>query len=276
MSIEQLGSSIKFVAFFTSNGLGLAGLGDVTVDVYNPAGSVVVSNGVATALGGGLYTYVLNGAQASSEGEYAAIFKTSSMSADFRHIPHLWSVGRAGLEYLDASINSRLPTASYAAAPSANAVRDAVLGQTDLASYADGSVGDQLEAIKNRTGLYFISPLVTDGYVELQQGDDYTVALGRQIDFSDVRASWPDLTGATVTLTAISSNRNPSRLSVTGSVVNAGTASQKARFEVLSAQTASLATGQEIYDYQVKATVGGSDVTLLCGKLIFLKDLTAS
>jgi hypothetical protein len=104
--IEQVSTSVKFLAFFSASKQGKTGL-TVTVDIYDPSGSQIVTGGSATAVGGGLYSYTLS-TNNSSEGEYAAIFKTTDSTVDAQHIPSLWVLGRAGVENLDAATSSRL------------------------------------------------------------------------------------------------------------------------------------------------------------------------
>jgi flagellar motor switch/type III secretory pathway protein FliN len=119
--LEQVSTSVKFLAFFTAGKTGKTGL-TVTIDIYNPSGTQIVTAGSATALGGGLYAYTLS-TDNSSEGEYAAIFKTSDSTVDAQHIPSLWVLGRAGVENLDAATSTRLPSSSYNAAPSVSDIR---------------------------------------------------------------------------------------------------------------------------------------------------------
>lgn len=116
--IEQLNNSIKFLAFFVASKIGKPTL-TVTIDVYNPAGTLVVNGGSATALGGGLYQYILASGSVTTEGEYLAIFKTSDTTVDQQHIPALWVIGRAGVEDLDTTITSRADSASYTPARAA-------------------------------------------------------------------------------------------------------------------------------------------------------------
>lgn len=108
--IEQIGNAVKFAAFFTASRQGKTGL-TVTVDIYNPAGTLIVTAGAASALGGGIYTYVLASGSVTTEGEYYAVFKTTDTTVDAQHVPALWVVGRAGIEDLDAAISSRNATA---------------------------------------------------------------------------------------------------------------------------------------------------------------------
>ena len=138
--IEQVSNPVKFVAFFTANKTGKTDL-TVTIDIYDPSGSQIVTAVSATAIGGGLYSYVLSTSN-SAEGEYAAIFKTSDSTVDAQHIPSLWVLGRAGVENLDVATSTRLPSSSYTAptVPTAAAIATQVrselsveLGRVDAA-----------------------------------------------------------------------------------------------------------------------------------------------
>jgi hypothetical protein len=120
--LEQVSTSVKFLAFYTASKQGSTGL-TVTVDVYDPAGTKIVDASAATELAGGLYTYTLSSSN-SSAGEYVAIFKTADANVDAQHVPSLWSLGRAGVENLDATISSRLADADYTAPTAAPTVVD--------------------------------------------------------------------------------------------------------------------------------------------------------
>jgi hypothetical protein len=125
--LEQVSTSVKFLAFFTASKTGKTGL-TVTIDIYNPSGTQIVTAGSATALGGGLYSYTLT-SNNSAEGEYAAIFKTADSTVDSQHIPSLWVLGRAGVENLDATTSSRLASSGYTAP--ANSDISAIKSKTD-------------------------------------------------------------------------------------------------------------------------------------------------
>ena len=136
--LEQVSTSVKFVAFYTASKQGKTGL-TVTVDLYNPSGTQIVTGGSATAIGGGLYSYVLS-TNNSTEGEYAAIFKTTDSTVDLQHIPSLWVLGRAGVENLDVLISSR---SSFTAEQNATAVWTAAVN--DLTT--SGSIGERLKNV---------------------------------------------------------------------------------------------------------------------------------
>ena len=132
--LEQTSTSVKFVAFYTASKQGKTGL-TVTVDLYDPSGSQIVTGGSATAIGGGLYAYTLS-TNNSAEGEYAAIFKTSDSTVDSQHIPSLWVLGRAGVENLDASVSSR----STLTAAQVNSEADTALSDVGLTSTITGRI----------------------------------------------------------------------------------------------------------------------------------------
>jgi hypothetical protein len=149
--IEQVSTSVKFLAFFSASKQGKTGL-TVTIDIYNPSGTQIVTAASATAIGGGLYSYTLS-TNNSAEGEYAAIFKTTDATVDAQHIPSLWVLGRAGVENLDAATSSRLAGASYTAptaAPTVTAIRQEIDANST-----------QLSAIKAKTNALPASPAAT-------------------------------------------------------------------------------------------------------------------
>ena len=140
MPLENTGVALTFYAFYVASKQGVTLL-TVTVDVWRVNTSAsptqVVTAGSATAVGGGLYLYQLASASVTVEGEYVAIFKTTSSTPDQQHIPAIWVVSKAGTEYLDASVASRLPTASYTAPSSVTSLQadvTTILGRTDVAT----------------------------------------------------------------------------------------------------------------------------------------------
>jgi hypothetical protein len=140
MPLEQTGVALTFYAFYVATKQGVTGI-TVTVDVWrintSASPTQVVTAGSATEVGGGLYLYQLASASVTVEGEYIAIFKTASTTPDQQHIPAIWVVSKAGTEYLDASVASRLPTASYTAPSSVTSLQadvTTILGRTDVAT----------------------------------------------------------------------------------------------------------------------------------------------
>lgn len=142
--IEQVSTSVRFLAFFTASKQGKTGL-TVTVDLFNPAGTQIVTNASATAIGGGLYSYVLS-TNNSTEGEYAAIFKTTDSTVDAQHIPSLWVLGRAGVENLDASVSTR----STLTAAQVNSEADTALADVGLTTARAGNLDNLDAAVSSR------------------------------------------------------------------------------------------------------------------------------
>ena len=312
--IEQIGNAVKFVAFFVATKVGKPGLADVTVDVFNPAGAQVVTGAAATEIGGGLYAYTLGSGSVTTEGEYAAVFKTADATVDQQHLPALWVVGRAGVEDLDAAVSTR---STLTGAAAADAVWDEALAghvsagtagkklsdasTTDVltnpvpGAYAAGSAGFALGRIGNAE-FTVESPVAADGTLVLVRGDDYLVADGRAISFSS--DDWPDLSDGTyypaVTLTirrrreAFNTGSDPviiARRDVDASRV-AGGGSQTVVFELQSADlvspvgeeegnTADLLPGTATGKYDVQAVLeNGSVVTLATGTVNVTEDQT--
>jgi hypothetical protein len=123
-------------------------------------------------------------------------------------------------------------------------------------AYASGTAGASVGRIG--VGLVTIqSPISVTGDVTIVSGDDYLNADGRALSWSS--GTWPNLTGATVTLTV----RGPSRnvlLTKTGAVPT----SNSVRFDLTKTDTA-LAAGT--YPFVVAAALATSsdEVTLVNG-----------
>ena len=159
--LEQVSTSVKFVAFYTASKTGKTGL-TVTVDLYDPSGSQIVTGGSATAIGGGLYAYTLS-TNNSAEGEYAAIFKTTDSTVDSQHIPSLWVLGRAGVENLDASVSSR----STLTAAQVNTEADTALSDVGLTTTITGRID---QAISTRLAAAdYTAPSAAPTVAEIRQ-----------------------------------------------------------------------------------------------------------
>lgn len=107
---------------------------------------------------------------------------------------------------------------------------------------------------------------------EIVAGDDYAAADGRALEWVKTDGTWPNLTGATVTLLA-HQQRGSASFSATGSIVVPTGAGQKVRVPILAASTAQK---DGLYNYQLLATLAGSGrkVTLALGDLIVLAEVT--
>ena len=174
MPLEQTGVALTFYAFYVATKQGVTGL-TVTVDVWRVNTSAsptqVVTAGSATAVGGGLYLYQLASASVTVEGEYVAIFKTASTTPDQQHIPAIWVVSKAGTEYLDASVASRLPTASYTAPSSVTSLQAAVttiLGRTDVATSTRLATSAYAPSTGSGSSTYVVTIRQPDGLTAIE------------------------------------------------------------------------------------------------------------
>jgi hypothetical protein len=311
MSWEQVGNSVKFFAFFVASKVGKAGLLDVTVDVYNPAGAQIVIDGSAVEVGGGLYSYVLAFGSVTTEGEYTAIFKTADGDVDAQHLPSLWIVGRAGVENLDASIAARTAgLIQRSEPPTVGAVADQVWDELLLGHAGAGSAGATLSTAgaaadpllnvvpgayaagtagyalgKIGTGQVSVVQAVSaDGaMLVLVRGDDYATEVGRSIVFSS--SDWPDLTAATVIRMSV---RRSARVALGGLQDDAllfshddtalsrvvGAAPQSITFDLPASKTARLNPGLRSGKFDVQATIDGKIVTLIAGNVTVVEDQT--
>ena len=174
MPLEQTANALTFYAFYVATKQGVTGL-TVTVDVWrintSASPTQVVTAGSATAVGGGLYLYQLASASVTVEGEYVAIFKTASTTPDQQEIPAIWVVSKAGTEYLDASVASRLPTASYTAPSSVTSLQadvTTILGRTDVATSTRLATSAYAPATGSGSSTYVVTILQPDGLTAIE------------------------------------------------------------------------------------------------------------
>jgi hypothetical protein len=111
--LEQTGNALTFLTFYVESKVGKTGL-TVTCNVRRGT-TLVVSGGSAIELGDGLYYYTLSSSDVTTEELYSVVFKTATTSVDQRDMPALWVVSKAGIENLNAPIDTRLPTLTYTA-----------------------------------------------------------------------------------------------------------------------------------------------------------------
>lgn len=221
--LTKKGVALTFYAFYVASKVGKTGL-TVTVDVYEQTtGTPIVSGGSATEIGGGLYYYTLASGSVDASGAYIAVFKTADSSVDQQHIPALW-VTDTELLNLDAAVSSRLPTASYTAAPSAGTVADAILDDEEVSagvtvrqalaaagsaadpllnvvpgSYANGSAGAALGKVAAISNAALYSPATHSNEFVLAAAIQGALRPVQQIVWLDGEGVALNLTGATIT-----------------------------------------------------------------------------
>lgn len=106
MPLSTTNTALTFEAFFKTGGLRTTGL-TVTVDVINPAGTLIIDNAAATEAGQGLYTYTLASSYVTTAGLYKAIFTTATTTVDEREIIADWTVLGGNIQLLTTSGNAR-------------------------------------------------------------------------------------------------------------------------------------------------------------------------
>ena len=163
--LEQLSTAIRFHCFLTVDKVGQAGL-TVTVDVYDAVDAKVVSNGVVTDVGGGLYAYTLAMGFTAVAGEYRAVFKTTSDDVAQKHIPAIWVVGKpSGLSNL-----LRIGSASVVVVSPIGLTGDVVVIAGDDYLNADGRAIDFTLAASSVTWPDLTSAVVTLRYRKMSGG----------------------------------------------------------------------------------------------------------
>jgi hypothetical protein len=231
---EQVSHAVTLRAHYVASGEGKTGLGDVTCTVYGPDRTKLVNAASATEVGDGLYEYELGAGNTADVGEYSYVFKTSDGTVDQAHLAGQISIGRGGVEYLDAAISSRADATHYTSARAA---------KLDLISG-----GSQIEVV---------SPVATDATVTTYQGDDYYSAESRALSWQD--DDWGDFTGDTVTLVIAGCLDGDLDYTSTAAVGGDGTIT----LELASTVTETLRRGSWRYSYVV--TQGGHDETVVDG-----------
>jgi hypothetical protein len=170
---------------------------------------------------------------------------------------------------MDSSIGAVAAGAITAAAFAANAL-DAVWSATTRTLTSFGTlVADiwnhitrTLTAAAESTSVQLVDP--SSGDITIYAGDDYDAAdAGRVIQWVRGYNTWPDLTGAALTLKMRDAEDETVKFSLTSgaselSVQNAGTATQTIRIDVLTAANTALLTKRgRKYRLGVQAVVGG-------------------
>lgn len=104
--LSQIGDSLTFFCQYTHNGASVPGL-TVTINVYNEAGTEVVTAGVATNIGAsGGYRYTMAAGLDLAAGGFYGEFHTAG-TVDQADLPALWTVGKQWVQDLDLAISTR-------------------------------------------------------------------------------------------------------------------------------------------------------------------------
>lgn len=136
-------ANYKFYAWFVASKVGKAGL-TPTVDIRNSSGTLVVTDGNATELGGGLYTYAY---AATVIDDYAAVFKTVDATVDSQHVPSLVTSQVMKIESMPADVwaSTTRPVGSTISAVAGN---DVIAYAGDTLSFSLTGLGSLADASK--------------------------------------------------------------------------------------------------------------------------------
>jgi len=138
-----------------------------------------------------------------------------------------------------------------------------------VGTFSNTLIQDQIEALLASYGIVAapsvdLVPVAPNGDLSLVAGVDYCTALGNLLVFD--AGDWPNLTGATVSLTLHPNSGGASDLGpIAGTVQSAGAGNQSVQFALTHAQTAGLSAavqsgGHYTHTYTLEATwtVGGN------------------
>lgn len=163
--IEQISNTlIVGVKFYGSTGAGITGLTDITTYVYKltVSGSTITSttimNGVnqATAnmieVGRGLYAFPILAADLGAECVVFYQCETATSTVTNKTEAAAYTVGKAGVENLDATVASRLAAASYTAPPTSAAIADAVMDELTTDHTVPNSLSDLVNSSATLAG----------------------------------------------------------------------------------------------------------------------------
>lgn len=195
MTAFQSGETVIFLAFFTENRVGKAGLTDVTATIHHEttsASTLVVDAAPCTDVGGGFYKYVLTDPP-NTVGVLRVRFVTADTAVDAKELVTATPYAQAWTNRLDVTVGSRA---------------------------VEGSVT-------------VVSPVASGASLTLFAGADYADELANKIQFTISTPT--DYSGATVTLkiggafstTGVITASSPSQITVEFKPTAAETATLK-------------------------------------------------
>jgi hypothetical protein len=281
-----------------------------TVTISKNGGAFASPAGAVTEIANGFYKVAPNATDSNTFGPIALHATAAGCdNADRQE----WSVvaydpqaaTNLGLSLLDAAITTRaaasdLPANFDVLSINASGHVSRVTLTDTLTTYTGntpqtgdsfariGVAGAGLTAITANTSLIIggrilaRSPILDNGqYLILVRGDDYNIASGQALEWTDPRGNWPTLTSATITLTIRAKEDDGSGgdvvLTQAGSVVTATGDDKQVRVEPLYAKTSLLEPGNKEFLFDVQAVLtGGERVTLIKGECTVIEDVTTT
>ena len=210
-----------------------------------PAGASSVAASIISEIGDGWYT---------------AVFASGLSVGDWIYY-HTYDTDNDWYERIHVIPAAADPAAIATAVAAVQTTVDGVAAMTDVATSTRAIAGAVISSS---------SPVTSQGSIEIVQGDAYQSADNRALSFSLTSA--PDLTGATVTLVI---SWGVDSVSVTGTVANAGAATQTVTAQLTSVQTALMPIIGTTY--QLRATLANTNVvTLKRGRVLVVPPVPAN
>jgi len=222
---------------------------DVVVTVRRlSTGAALVTNQPATHVGGGLYTYLLLASHTENEDVYVAFFHTDDTSVNLQDMVADWTVGAAGVDFLD------MPISNVAANAGVAAWEEFLAGE-----YAPGTAGWYLSNIISPQ-IHVVGPIDERGVLYLFKGDAYITDEGTSILFTDVNQTWPELDDGEVHFLTFG-------LDVVTEIVNPTGSNKQVRLELTAEQTAAFTSAN--VDYAIRyVRTNGNPTTLKRGGFV--------
>ena len=242
----------------------------------NGAGWTATGIGVLVAIGNGRYYAELTEAVVATAGDIIESRYKSAATAecpgDSAQVVAFDPADAAdlGLSNLDAAVSSRSShsaadvwtsttrTLSAFSTALALSVWDALQAAAVVSASMGALVKSKLGMITSGTSLTIVSPVTATGLMTIVQGDDYSAAQSRQIEWT--RTTWPNLTGATVTFKSRAPDGETFSKAMTASVVGSG--SQTVYLELGTTDTASFEPS-DAYTYDIQAVLSDGDIATL-------------
>jgi len=141
-----------------------------------------------------------------------------------------------------------------------------------LGPYLPGDAGYILWYLSHMD-VTLVSPVLDDETIELYEGDSYYEADGRSLKWTDSGSTWPNITGATVTLLV----RAPTgdKLNFPGVVsIGGGVPGQQVYVELSAAQTTAMLDWPKPSTFRLRVTLAsGHVVTLAAGTMTVMYDI---
>lgn len=177
-------------------------------------------------------------------------------------------VGSFMLSPVNANVTAMAANTMTAAASAADFIAEIAAASSGLTSQNITDIGEEVETRLHGNALTISQPVRTAYLVETIKGMAYDNDYGNRIEWPGT-ASWPTLTGATITV-KIGQDGTP--LTFTGVVITATGDSKRVGLELTETQsnTITVSSGQSKtgWRYLVYATISGDDVPLVEGRWI--------